>query len=161
MCPKNGMAASVWGFNVRTDVYVHDCAQGLYRHCKRNYSRREIPCHSWDSKSNFCHSCTGLAFQSNTLPTELFLIIKIKNTWTHLPSPAHWYSRLPSGSPGPVCVGLALNSAALQGALLAMFPLCGQIPSLTAPVSMRTGCSVSWFPSTSVAGAVMISSCCC
>ena len=40
MCPKNGMAASVWGFNVCTDVYVHDCAQGLYRHCKRNYSRR-------------------------------------------------------------------------------------------------------------------------
>ena len=110
---------------------------------------------------SFLHRSGFSQFQSNTLATELFLIIKIKNTWTHLPSPAHWYSRLPSGSPGPVSVGLALNSAALQGALLAMFPLCGQIPSLTAPVSMRTGWSVSWFPSTSAAAAVMISSCCC
>lgn len=32
---NNAMAASVWRFDVRTDVDAYDCTWGLYEHCKK------------------------------------------------------------------------------------------------------------------------------
>ena len=69
MCPTNGMAASVWIFNVYTDVDACDCTRGLYGH-------REGVCTGW--RNSLAHqglepvSVLCLDFQSDVLPTELF-----------------------------------------------------------------------------------------
>ena len=77
MCPKNAMAASVWDFNVCTDVDAHDCTLGLHGHCKRVCTwswlgeRNPLP-HLGPEPTSVLH----LAFPLDSLQTELFLPLK-------------------------------------------------------------------------------------
>ena len=77
MRPNNAMAASVWDFNVCTDVDAHDCTRGLHGHCKRVctgswlWERNPLP-HLGLKPASVLH----LAFPLDSLQTELFLPLK-------------------------------------------------------------------------------------
>ena len=62
MCPNNGMVASIWNFNMCTDVDACDCTWGCRDATRESAmgvdSRREIYCHTGDP--NPCQYCAWL-----------------------------------------------------------------------------------------------------